>query len=93
MCRLLAGSEVAQLRKENTELKARLARLETEAPRPLKAQTAQTETQRGSHVMVTPPPLPKKMPQTAPKKLNSGGATERDRQADSVGGVTQESLR
>ena len=90
MCRLLAGSEVAQLRKENTELKARLARLETEAPRPLKAQT---ETQRGSHVMVTPPPLLKKMPQTAPKKLNSGGATERDRQADSVGGVTQKSLR
>lgn len=90
MCRLLAGSEVAQLRKENTELKARLARLETEAPRPLKAQT---ETQSGSHVMVTPPPLPKKMPQTAPKKLNSGGATERDRQADSVGGVKQKSLR
>ena len=92
MCRLHAGSEVAQLRKENTELKARRARLEThsETPRPLKAQT---ETQRGSHVMVTPPPLPKKMPHTAPKKLNSGGATERDRQADSVGGVTQKSLR
>ena len=92
MCRLHAGSEVAQLRKENTELKARLARLEThsETPRPLKAQT---ETQRGSHVMVTPPPLPKKMPHTAPKKLNSGGATERDRQADSAGGAKQESLR